>query len=56
MNTIVQGDIPSEEIIELNNLYLKQALDKLYKECEHGDDEHRKWLKDKFEDFYNKSL
>lgn len=32
--------------------YLKRLLDKLYLECEHGDEEHRQWLKDKFESFY----
>jgi hypothetical protein len=32
-------------------LNLKQILDELFAECEHGDAEHRQWLKDKFEDF-----
>jgi hypothetical protein len=33
----------------------KTELDQLFKECEHGDAEHRQWLKDKFEDFYNRN-
>lgn len=34
--------------------YLLQSLNQLYLECEHGDEEHRQWLKDKFNDFYKK--
>lgn len=34
--------------------FLRQSLYELYDECEHGDEEHRKWLKDKFEDFLNR--
>lgn len=34
--------------------YLKICLEQLYKECEHGDEEHRQWLKDKFDDFYKR--
>jgi hypothetical protein len=30
---------------------LKEILDELFLECEHGDAEHRQWLKDKFEDY-----
>lgn len=30
---------------------LKVVLDQLFLECEHGDAEHRQWLKDKFEDY-----
>ncbi len=30
---------------------LRSTLDRLYLECEHGDIEHRKWLKDKFDAF-----
>ncbi len=30
---------------------LRQVLTELFAECEHGDAEHRKWLKDKFNDF-----
>lgn len=32
---------------------LKEHLEQLYKECEHGDEQHRKWLKDKFEEYYS---
>lgn len=28
-------------------------LKELYHDCEHGDEEHRKWLKDKIEHFYS---
>lgn len=38
----------------MNNKYynfLKNHLDKLYEECKHGDEEHQKWLKDKFENY-----
>lgn len=35
---------------------LMKLLDELYLECEHGDDEHRKWLKDKFDDFYKRKI
>lgn len=37
-------------------IILKQHLNKLYEECKHGDEEHQKWLKDKFEDYLNKQL
>lgn len=30
---------------------LEKALNLLYAEVAHGDEEHRKWLKDKFDDF-----
>lgn len=32
--------------------YVGECLDQLYVESEHGDTEHRQWLKDKFKDFY----
>jgi len=35
--------------------FLKNHLDKLYKECEHGDEGHRKWLKEKFNDYYEQN-
>jgi hypothetical protein len=31
--------------------YTELILNELFKEIEHGDDEHRKWLKDKIEEF-----
>ena len=34
---------------------LKKHLDNLFKECEHGDDEHRQWLRDKFNDYFEKN-
>lgn len=36
--------------------YLQVSLEELYKECEHGDEEHCKWLKDKFDDFYKRKI
>lgn len=36
---------------DLNSTF-KELLNRLYSECEHGDDEHRQWLKDKFDNFY----
>lgn len=33
----------------------KKHLDELFKECEHGDDEHRQWLKDKFNDYFERN-
>lgn len=44
----------TNEEVSIMKIYLKICLDKLYKECEHGDEDHRKWLKDKFNDFYNR--
>ncbi len=43
--------------IQLNveNLVAK-LLDRLYKRIEHGDDEHRKWLKDEIEKFKDEVL
>lgn len=35
-------------------IYTKAKLDELYLDIAHGDDEHRKWLKDCFEEFKNK--
>lgn len=35
---------------------LKTVLNQLYKECEHGDQEHKDWLKNKFDEFYNKII
>lgn len=43
-----------EEIVFEIDRHFKLMLKQLYKECEHGDDEHRKWLKDKFDDFYKR--
>jgi len=34
---------------------LKKYLENLLKECEHGDAEHRQWLKDKFNDHYEQN-
>jgi len=34
----------------------KELLYKLYLECEHGDEEHRKWLRDKFDNFYKRMI
>jgi len=31
--------------------FVNEKLDELFLEIEHGDDEHRKWLKDKIEEF-----
>ncbi len=31
--------------------YIKECLDQLFIESEHGDAEHRQWLKDKFNNF-----
>ncbi len=36
--------------------YLRISLDELFLEIEHGDDEHRQWLKDKIEDFKQRKL
>lgn len=44
----------TREEMDLFTTYLRICLDKLYEECEHGDEEHRQWLKDKFDDFYNR--
>lgn len=30
---------------------VKEALNELYEQCKHGDAEHQKWLKDKFDAF-----
>ena len=35
---------------------LKELLDALYLECEHGDAEHRQWLKAKFDDFSSRNV
>lgn len=35
---------------------LKVHLDKLFLECEHGDEQHRKWLKDKFNDYLKRQI
>lgn len=35
--------------------YLSNHLEKLFLECEHGDEEHRKWLKNKFNDYLQKA-
>lgn len=34
---------------------IRKLLDELFKECEHGDAEHRHWLKNKFDDYYDKN-
>lgn len=31
-------------------------LENLYREIEHGDEEHRKWLRDKLEDFSKRTF
>ena len=38
------------------NTFLTERFNKLYEECKHGDDEHQKWLKNKFEDFINREI
>lgn len=47
-------DPPTHWIEKYKICDLKNALDKLFVECEHGDEDHRKWLKNKFENFYNR--
>ena len=34
---------------------IKNLFDKLFKEIEHGDQEHRDWIKNKIDNFYNKN-
>jgi hypothetical protein len=48
---IVIDDRTSKALTKAAIKFLKNKLDELYLEIEHGDDEHRKWLKDKIEDF-----
>lgn len=54
--------VVSKEIIDSNfqdeiedgdfePLTLEEMFDQLFAETEHGDEEHRQWLKDKFTDF-----
>lgn len=40
----------------LCNSVLRGSLEELYLECEHGDEEHRKWLKDKFNSFLERKV
>lgn len=43
-----------DEYLEIRNgccRDLNKHLEQLFLECEHGDAEHRKWLKDKFNDY-----
>lgn len=37
-----------------DGLDLNKHLEQLFLECEHGDEQHRKWLKDKFDDYGKK--
>lgn len=41
---------------KLHNRLLKRSIDELFIECEHGNEEHRKWLKDKFNDFLERKV
>lgn len=36
--------------------FAKDLLEGLFLECEHGDENHRKWLKDKFNSFLNQNF
>lgn len=51
----IRESFPSAPIL-YNAYSVADLLRQLYKECEHGDEEHRKWLKDKFEDFITKQI
>ena len=37
-------------------IYAKNKLDELYLDIEHGDEEHRKWLYDKIQEFKTKCV
>jgi FtsZ-binding cell division protein ZapB len=61
--SILEQKLSKEELKEVNNSFInlfkdlfKRRLDELYLECEHGDKEHRKWLKNKFDDFYKNNI
>jgi hypothetical protein len=34
---------------------LNEHLEELFKECKHGDDKHKQWLKDKFDDYFERN-
>jgi hypothetical protein len=38
-------------LIEFAKLHVKAALDSIYEEAKHGDEEHQKWLKEKFDSY-----
>lgn len=45
-----------EYVISLNKTALTLIFKMLYKDIEHGDEEHRKWLKDKMDEHLAKIL
>lgn len=51
MSKIEESDasnLLAQYFIDFAKMHVKAALDELYEQCKHGDEEHQKWLKDKF--------
>lgn len=46
------GTYPINDVV--SDKSLKAVLGQLFLECEHGDAEHRQWLKDKFDDYFKR--
>ena len=53
---IIQNVYYEEPKKKVNSFELKTVLNQLFEECKHGDQEHQDWLKNKFEEFYNKII
>lgn len=62
MHSIIENHFNSQnldrisEVEKCMKIFLAECLQDLYDECEHGDEEHRKWLKDKFDNFLERKL
>jgi len=55
-DTYMNGEELPEKWVPLTIGDLKSWLDELFLECEHGDQNHRNWLRDKFNQFYDKKV
>ena len=42
--------------IPCHNTWIKRLFSRLFKECEHGDQDHRDWLEKKMQDFLKDNL
>jgi len=52
----VSGDWIIRAMIEFAKLKVKEALDQVYEESKHGDQEHQDWLRDKFNSYNYNSI